>query len=894
MSWRSGLRSRAAALLVRSRVAAEVQEELGSHLAHRADDLERAGMSRAEAERQARIEFGGFEKFREQSHEAMGAHGLETLLWDARFGLRMLAKSRGFTAVALLTLTLGVGATTAVFSLIDALLLRPLPVPHASQLVWLASRSSPFKSDMFAFSAPEIRGLEKQSGVLRNVAAEYEDQLPVREHSRTVAVPGVLVSGQYFETLGVAPLLGRYLTPQDDREGGGPGGFAVVISESFWRDWFGRSPQVVGKSLTIANHVFTVVGVMPKPFIGADPTARPQIYAPLRAEPIVDAPVNLIAGGVNYHWLMAFARRNPGVSLARTNAALAAVSDAALRSGVTDAGWIQDALQHHFRFVATPGVKGIAGLSGFKKPLLVVFVLCVAMLLLGCLNLASLLLARATARERELATRLAVGASRARLMQQLLVESLLVAGAGSGLGVAASPMLSHFLAVMLVGTSSDRVVNTAPDWRMLAFSALTAILATLVIGLIPALRATSKELNEQIQNGSRSSLIRSRRGLILGPLMSLEVGLALILVVGAGLLATSLDLLYRTGLGFDPHGLVNLQLNMTQQPLKGEALRQWYRRYGEALGNLPGVKSVSYETVTPLSGAFMSTEIRSPGGKPAMLVENQVGPGYFRTMGIPLLEGHGFQWGDRMGESEAVVLNQKAADLLFQGKPAVGRQLYGWGKKTYVIGVVGNVRSAFIKEESQPAVYLPMPDDLSRGASYAAVLRVDGPLGPIATAARELAARMAPTIPAPVMTTMEQVLNNSIRSQRMMAMLSVFFAACALLITGIGLYGTLAYVTMQRTSEIGIRIALGAQRWQVVRLVLKENAWATAAGAVAGLGAAAAFARVLASFLYEVSATDPWVLAASALLLTVVASGASLAPAVRAAAVDPMEALRAE
>ncbi len=552
MSWWSSLRSRGAAVFARERVSAELREELQSHMAHRADDLEREGMSRAEAERQARVEFGGYERIREETHAARGAHWLETVLWDVRFGLRMLAKARGFTAVALLTLMLGVGASTAVFSLIDALLLRPLPVPHAGQLVSLAFQRSD-QAKRYFFCAPFIRGLEEQHKVFRRVAA-YADARPmqVRGKSGSFNVPGALVSGEYFEALGVKPLLGRYLTPEDDRKGGGPNGFGVVISEGFWRNWFHRSPHVIGKTLTISNQPFTVVGVMPVSFIGADPTARPEIYVPLWAEPVIDAPINFIAYGVRTWWLTVFARRNPGMSLQKTNAALAAVSDQVLRSKVTDAGWIQDAVRHHFRFVAQPGSSGFSYLQlEFKKPLLMVFVLCLAVLLLACLNLASLLMARAAARERELATRLAIGASRGRLIQQLMVESLLVAVAGSVLGVAASPLLSHALAALLMGNSrglvgmNPVVLSPSLDMRVLVFSALTALFVTLVIGLVPALRATSRELNEQIKGDTHASPRRGRRQRMLRPLMSLEVGLGLIIVVGAGLLTTSLMRLYQ-------------------------------------------------------------------------------------------------------------------------------------------------------------------------------------------------------------------------------------------------------------------------------------------------------------------------------------------------------------
>lgn len=637
---------------------------------------------------------------------------------------------------------------------------------------------------------------------------------------------------------------------------------------------------------------------MPKSFVGADPTIRPQIYVPLWAESVVDAPIDMVSGGIHVWWLTTFARRNTGMSLAKTNAALAAVSDQVLRRSVSDSGWIKGAVKGHFRFVAISAANGFSYLQlQFKKPLTVVFVLCVVLLLLACLNLASLLVARATARERELATRLAIGASRARLVQQLMVESLLVAIAGSGLGVAVSPLLTHFLAAVLAGNDSTTVLDTALDVRVLGFSALAALVATLLIGLLPALRATSKELNEQIKGGSHSSQMRSGRRVLLRPLMSLQVGLGLILVIGASLLATSVEELYQTGLGFQLKGLVNLELSMSQQPLKGLALLHWYERYGDALRQLPGVKNVSFETLSPLGGGDITTQYRNSGKSELQNThQNIVAPGYFKTMQIPLIAGRDFLWNDTLPEGRRIILNRNAAKLLFGDENPIGREVINYGKKTYtVVGVVGNAIYESVEKGSPPTTYLPIPqDDFSKKPSYVAVLRIDGPIKPLAVAIRQLTARMAPEIPAPVMTTMDQVLNDSIRSERMMAMLSMFFAGCALLITGIGLYGTLAYLTAQRTSEIGIRMALGARRGQVVALILMENAWVVAAGCVLGLGVALLFSKALTSFLYRISPYDPWVLLVSALMLGVVASLASLLPAVRASRIDPMNAIRCE
>jgi predicted permease len=889
------LRSRA--LFRRRRTRREFTEELEFHQAMLREKLLRGGASQAELDAMTRRTFGNPARWRERLTELWQFPALENFLRDVSFSARLLKKSPGFTAVALVTLTIGIGATTSIFSLMNGLLLRPLPVPHADQLAVIRYDRSDYAAASYGFCAPFARALEKRHDVFQDVAAFFGTTFQVKSATGNVEIPGELVSGQFFRALEVPPLLGRYLTPQDDQPGGGPTGFGVVISESFWRAWFNRAPDVVGRKVVIANTPFTVVGVMPKQFMGANPTQRVEIYAPLWAEPIVDAPYNMIAGGYRSWWLNMIARRKTGVSLEQANAALQAAANSILQEAIPDAAWIKDARSHHLQFVAQPGSKGYSYLrSAFEKPLVAVFVMCGAMLLLACLNLASLLMARAAARERELATRLAFGATRKRLVQQLLVESLLIAVMGTTAGLAISPVLSRSLAALLLGRFRNSVLDTSLDLRMFLFAATVACVAAFLIGLIPALRATSKNLSDQIKDGSHATSVRERRRWAPRVLMGTEVALALLLVVGAGLLATSLARLYRTGLGFDPKGLVNLNLEMGKQPREGDALVRWYRRFGAALAHQPGVRSVSFENITPLSGSSMTVTYHTPTSNGDRdIYMNTVAPEYFRTMRIPMLEGRDFRWNDTQTGGLKIILNRAAAKTLFPGQNAVGQHVIGWKNASYeVIAVVGDVRYASIKKGAPPGAYLPITQSEDKKASYTAVVRIDGPPAPLAAAARQLAARMAPEIPAPVMTTMSGELDASISSERMMAMLSVFFAGCALLITAIGLYGTLAYATARRTGEIGIRMALGAQRAQVVGLVFRENAWIAAAGLMAGLVAALLASRALASFLYGTSPHDPLVMLISVLGLGTVASTASLVPAIRAALIEPIAAIRHE
>ena len=721
--------------------------------------------------------------------------------------------------------------------------------------------------------------------------------LQVRGGSGNVEIRGAEVSGQFFSELEVPALKGRVLTPQDDQPGGGSTGFGVVISEGFWRTWFNSAPDVVGRRLTIANAPFTIVGVMPRSFIGADPTRRPEIYVPLEAEPVIDAPYNAIAGGYRSWWLRVIARRKAGVSLEQANAALRAASNPILDEAVPDASWIKEARDHKFHFAAEPGSRGYSYLRQvFSKPLTAVFLLCGAMLLLACLNLASLLMARAAARERELATRLALGATRGRLIRQLLVESLLIAVLGTAAGMVAAPAVSQSLAAMVVANNRSATLDAMPDLRVFLFAAIVAVVAAVLIGLIPALRATSGNLNDQIKCGSHTTSAREKRSLLPRMLMGIEVALALMLVAGAGLLATSLSRLYRTGLGFDPQGVVNLGLDMDKQSLEGDALLRWYREFGEAMGHLPGVRNVTFAAITPIQGGVWINNLHSTvSNGDREIYCNGVAPDYFKTMRIPLFAGRDFLWSDTPSSGSKIILNETAAKYLFPGRNAIGQHVAGYKDAAYeVIGVVGDTRYTSIRDSAPAEGYFPITQGSEKKASYTTVVRIDGPAAPMAAAVRALTARMAPDIPAPTMTTLNSDIDESISSERMMAMLAVFFAGCALLVTAIGLYGTLAYATARRTSEIGIRMALGAHRTQVVAMVFRENAWIAAGGSLAGLLAALLASRALASFLYNISPRDPWVLAESVLALIFVASAASLLPALRAARIEPMQALRTE
>jgi predicted permease len=889
-------RLRFKALFHKRRMDRDMTEELAFHQALLREKLLREGVPQSEVDAATRRSFGSSAHWHERLSELWQFRWLEQLLRDVSFSLRMLKKSPMFTAIALITLVLGVGANTAIFSLINGLLLRPLAVPAPERLAVLRiDEGGPQPS--YEFCTPFFRALEKTNGTFAQVFAYNGDMIQVQGASGSEQVDGMLVSGQFFQALQVPAARGRYLMPDDDRKGAAP---VAVISERFWKRWFNQAPDVVGRKLVMANTAFTVVGVMPQRFIGADPLQRPDIYAPLSTDPIIDAPRNHIDDGIHAWWLTVVARMQPGVSLERANAFLTTVSNPILHA-TDDAGYIADEEKSHFHFSAESGSRGFTFARFlFRKPLTAMFAMCGGILLLACLNLASLLLARSASRERELATRLAMGATRRRLVQQLLVESLLLSIAGTAAGLAVAPLVSRSLSAIvmsgngLMGASMH--LDTALDTRVLLFGALIAVAAALLIGLFPALQATSGNLSDHIKEGQHATQAHERRRKVPSILLATEVALSLILVIGAGLLAASLIRLFQSGAGFNPKGLVNISFSMDKQSLEGDALMQLYQQLGDGLRHQPGVKNVSFQFIVPLSHRGWNDRYSAPGGKPNLIFMNSVAPDYFETMQIPMFSGREFRWSDTSTSGGKMILNQAAAKLLFPDGQSVGQQVVNDREKsTYeVVAVVGNAKYRNMRRPAPAAAYVPIMQDEEKKPSLSAVIRMEGPQAPLAAAARALTARLAPSIPAPVFTTMDEVIDESLNSERLMALLSVYFAVCALLVTAIGLYGTLAYATARRTSEIGIRMALGSGRARVVTLVFRENAIVALAGMAAGFAVALLAARALASLLYGTSTRDPWVLGGSLLALGFVASAASLIPAIRAARIEPLSAIRCD
>jgi len=891
--------NRIAAIFRSSTLDTSLDEELRSHIDLAVEEHIRRGATRAEATHLALREFGGLTQVRETYREQRGLPLFEQVRRDIRFGVFQLWKSPGFTLTAILTLALGVGANTTVFSMINGLLLRPLPVPDSGRLAVVAANLGGPQPN-YSLSEPLFRGLQHQHGALSTVFAFSSEGFQVKSGSSTEVVSGQYVSGTFFDALEVSPLLGRTLNAQDDKKGGDPAGFATVISETFWTNRFHRDPEILGRRMVINTVSFTIVGVMPRTFIGADPLQRPSLFVPLADEEGLAGERSLIKFGKGAWWLNVMARLAPGATVQQASSQVAAATSAILHQSVSDAGWIKRMQDRHIAFFAGPGSTGFAYIRlEFRKPLMAVFAMCGGILLLACLNLASLLMARGAARQRELATRMALGASRRRLIQQLLVEGLLLGIAGTIAGLAIAPAVSRLLAAVLLSGRQGTYLDTSLGLRVFAFAAVTAVLATLLFALLPAIKATSRNLIDRVKDGQHATLTNERGAILPRILLAVEVGVALILVVGAGLIATSLARIYKQGEGFDPRGLQNVDFSMEKAGLTGDAVLSFYREMGERLSRLPGTTSVSFERMTPLTGRQWDEDFPDIRGASHDTYINSVAPEYFSTMRIPLLAGRDFTWNDTPATGMKVILNQTAASQLFPGTSPLGRTIrMDEGKKVnvyQVIGIAGDAKYSEIRSAPPATAYFAVSQfDMDESPSFSAVVRTSTPAGPLASAVRAIAAQMAPQIPTPQVTSMEKIIDDALSAERMMTLLAVFFALCALVVTAIGLYGTLAYATARRTTEIGIRMALGARRSQVAAMVFRQNLWVVMGGTVVGLAAALLASRALASFLFSTSAYDPWVIAASICALGLTACAASLLPALRAAGIEPMTAIRTE
>jgi len=887
------LLARLLAVLRRGRSDAELEDELRTHLDLLVEDFIRRGMTPAEARTAARREFGGVVQTKERYRDQRGWVFFDALRQDIRYALRTYGKNRWFAAVAILTLAIGIGTNTAVFTLIDSLILRWLPVAAPQQLVQLKI----LRRDLPAgesFSYPLTRGLSDQtSHLFSGLFGSATTSFVVGPSEAPTRVRGAWVTGAYYETLGVSAVLGRLLTRADDQPGVPP---AAVITESYWARAFARDPDIVGRPLSIEGVPVPIVGVSAGSFGGVDVGEVADVTLAVAAVPQI-VPDQSMLLDTSTTWLHILARPVDGVSRSLAQAGLDLVWLRVVEKvGVsTDAGVRR-------RSVGT-GLEVVSGGTGwtflrdqFEDPLFVLMALVGLVHLLACTNVANLLLARASVRRREIAIRLAIGAGRGRIVRQMLVESLLLSMAGAAAGAGLAWFLERSVLDMLSsGSRTPIVIDLTPHWHVLAFTVATATVTALLFGLAPAWHAVrstpAPALTTIVGTGT------SKRG----PgafLVIAEVALSLLMLVGAGLFARTLQNLRTLDAGFHRDGVLLADLDGSRNAT-GAQLSALYDDLARDAGRLPGVTTTSLSLITPLAGGGINQPVRlngQPVGDPSPYF-NAVGPQYFATLGTRLIEGREFLPGDSATAPSVAIVNRAFVRRYLKGGPALGQRLAVRivSDDAVIVGVVQDAAYETLREPPPPTVYMPLarvvgPRRVGNAVTLLLGVAADASSS-TAGALQRILQRRFPGAPIRVRTLSGQIDRSLIR-ERLMATLAGSLGVVALVLAGIGVFGLLAYTVASRTNEIGVRMALGAARTRILWLVLGDAIRLVIIGAALGLPVALAASRLISSLLFGLRATDPLTIAGAVALMLATGIAAASLPAHRASRVEPMVALR--
>jgi putative ABC transport system permease protein len=877
-------------LFSRESLEAAMNEELRFHFEQQVAKLRQSGITEEEARRRARLDFGGEDKIREDCREARGVSLVETLLQDLHYGARLLHKNPSFTAIAVLTLALGMGATTAIFSVIDAVLLRTLPYGDPGRLVIVWENNTRLSNPHNVVAPPNFLDWQNQATVFEGMAAMADTNANLTGSGDPEQVIVQNVSANFFSVIAVQPILGTGFTVENGKSGKDD---VVVLDYGFWQERFGEDASIIGKTIQLNGKPQVVVGVTPRNFNlfikdGTLTGRKPQMWSPWVF------PKSFSDRKQVGRFLTVVARMKPGVKLAAAQDQMNTIADR-----------LQQEYPDSNRNWAVNVVPLDRQLSGDLRPALITLFCAVGfVLLIACANVSSLLLARAAKREKEMAIRTAIGAGRWRIARQLLTESLLLALLGSALGL----LLAVWGTNALLHASPKGLLDLRTislDGRLFTFAAGMALLSTLLFGFLPSYIASHSFASAALKDEGRSASPGSRRRILRSTLVIAQMGLALVLLAGSGLLIRSFIRLIGVDPGFDPHDLLTFQVSLpTKKYPKDPAQMAFLQELQQRIGRLPGVRSVTQENYPPLSGMGAATGVYILGtprqGASDLPVSGVrvVGPEYFRTMQIPIEAGRSFDPVEMAEPRHVVIANHTFVDKYLHGEDPIGKRLViymrdkGVDEKnpSEIIGVSGAVRQMGLGEEAKPNVYWPMPELVYSRMTF--LVRTSRDPGSLTAAIRRELSEMDPQIPMASVTTMDELLSASLSRSRFTMWLLGLFATVALILTAVGVYGVIAYSVAQRTHEIGIRMALGARRTNVLALVLGQGTRLMLIGIGSGVVAALLLTRLMASLLYGVSAADPLTFASVALLLAAVSLLATYVPAQSATNVSPSVALR--
>ena len=892
---------RLAAPLDNRRKDRELAEELECHVQMEIEANIRSGMTPDQARRAALLKSGGVELAEETCRDRRGLPFLQTTIRDLRHALQLLLRSPGFTLVAVLSLALGIGANTSIFTLLDQMMLRRLPVKHPEQLqmIWTTGPSLGSNQGWRASSYPMYQDFQQQATAFSYVFCRYLTPLSISLGNQVERVTGELVSGNYFPALGIGPALGRVFSPEED-DRVYKGHSVVVLSHQYWVTRLRADAGVIGQKILVNNYPMVIVGVSAAGFSGIDPARAPQIRIPIQMKPLM-TPGSDNLGDRRRQWVQIFARRKLDYTMQSAQASLQPLLSDILRTELESPALRNTSKRDHDRFLARKvltesAANGYSSLpTSYSTAMVALMCMVGVVLLIACFNVASLLIARAAARQKELAMRLAIGASRGQLLRQLLMESAVLAVVGGAMGLLLSVVMVRGLLRFLPTNGMLATLRAEPDWRILAFNTALAIGTTLLFGLASAWQALKVDLWCTLKEAAGS--VGGNRGSVglRKSLVTAQVAFSFLLVAGALLFVKTLLNLKEMNSGFrDIDKLITFQMDPARSGYSLPRLKAFYQQVLESVRSLREVKSAGYAWVPLLSGREADWDFLIEGhpaeDRDTRAYVNGLSPGYWRTMGVPL-EGRDFQDSDVGGRPKVAIVNRKFASHFFGDKSPIGRHIgLGGSLDTEIVGLVEDSLYEGPRQGVRRQVFFPFPQ-INQPLGAAFYVRASADSGSMFATLRRSVRELDATMPIYEMKTLEDQLDETLGTERLSATLSVAFGALATLLAAVGLYGVMALTVARRTREIGLRMAVGARQGALLWMVMKEAFVLLGIGLALGIPSAYLLSRYVSSQLFGVVAADLKTAAVASITLTVVAAGAALVPARRASMIDPIRAL---